>query len=172
MHSGDSGSVRIIGVDPGLGTTGVGVIERDTRNNLQMLHSHTISSDAKTPLPQRLLIIQDGIRNIIDMYNPDSLAVEDTFYHKNVKSALLLGQARAAVLLAAAAAEVEVMELSPKTVKQSVVGNGAASKQQVAKMVASILKLSNPPKSLDACDALAIALAAMNRSRLPRAVYS
>lgn len=172
MHSGDSGSRRIIGVDPGLGTTGVGVIECDTRKNLQMLHSHTISSNSKIPLPRRLLIIQDGIREIIETYHPDSLAVEETFYHKNVKSALILGQARAAVLLAAAAADVEVMELSPKTVKQSVVGNGAASKQQVARMVASILKLSNPPKSLDACDALAIALAAMNRSRLPQGMYS
>ena len=97
--------------------------------------------------------------------------MEETFYHKNVKSALILGQARAAVLIAAAAAEVDVMELSPKTVKQSVVGNGAASKQQVAKMVATILNLSRPPESLDACDALAIALAALNRSRLPEAVY-
>ncbi len=172
MHSADSGFRRIIGVDPGLGTTGVGVIECDTRKNLLMLHSHTISPDRKLPLPQRLLIIQDGIRDIIDTYEPDSLAVEETFYHKNVKSALILGQARAAVLLAAAAAEVDVMELSPKTVKQSVVGNGAASKQQVARMVASILKLAEPPKSLDACDALAIALAALNRSRLPKAVYS
>ena len=172
MHSVDSGSRRIIGVDPGLGTTGVGVIESDTHKNLLMLHSHTISSDSKLPLPQRLLIIQEGIRDIIDTYKPDRLAVEETFYHKNVKSALILGQARAAVLLAAAAAGIDVMELSPKTVKQSVVGNGAASKQQVAKMVASILKLTDPPKSLDACDALAIAMAAMNRSRLPQAVYS
>lgn len=167
----DSGSRRIIGVDPGLGTTGVGVIECDTRKKLLMLHLQTISPDRKLPLPRRLLIIQESIREIIDTYEPDSLAVEETFYHKNVKSALILGQARAAVLLAAAAAKVDVMELSPKTVKQSVVGNGAASKQQVAQMVTTILKLSRPPESLDASDALAIALAALNRSRLPQAVY-
>jgi crossover junction endodeoxyribonuclease RuvC len=163
---------RVIGVDPGLGTTGIGIIECDTAKQICMLHYQTISPDRKLPLHKRLLIIQNGVSDLIATFQPDALAVEETFYHKNVKSALTLGQARAAVLLAAAAAEIDVMELSAKTVKQSVVGTGGAAKQQVAAMVASILKLPEPPNSLDACDALAIALAALNRSHLPEAMYS
>jgi crossover junction endodeoxyribonuclease RuvC len=161
---------RVIGIDPGLHTTGIGIISRDDSDRPQVVYSGTICPPRNSATPARLLAIVRGIRELIAEHQPDCLAIEEAFYHKNVKSAMALGQARGAALLAAAEAGLRVMELSPKTVKQSAVGTGAAAKQQVAAMIAAILRLPEPPESPDACDALAVALAAFNRSRLPEEV--
>ena len=110
------------------------------------------------------------IQSVIQTHRPSCLAVEETFYHKNVKSALALGQARGAALLAAAECDLEVVELSAKTVKQAAVGTGAAAKEQVAAMITALLGLPERPASQDACDAAAVALAALHRRALPEAV--
>lgn len=161
---------RVIGIDPGLHTTGIGIVARDESGRPLAIYSGTIRPPRNSTTPARLLAIVRGIRELIAEHQPDCLAIEEAFYHKNVKSAMALGQARGAALLAAAEAGLRVMELSPKTVKQSAVGTGAAAKQQVAAMIAAILRLPEPPESPDACDALAVALAAFNRSRLPEEV--
>ena len=105
------------------------------------------------------------MNKILDQFNPDILSVEDAFYSKNVKSAMVLGQARGAIILAAAQANIPIFEFAPRKVKMSVCGNGAASKEQVAYMVTKILKLKVKPKSLDVSDAMAVGLCYINQSR-------
>ena len=161
---------RVVGIDPGLSATGVGIVERDSDGRYQVVYIDTIKTPKTASTAQKLHIICTGIRGLIEQHRPVCLAVEETFYHKNVKSALALGQARGAALLAAAEADLDVMELSPKTVKQAAVGTGSAAKHQVGVMITAILQLPEVPESPDACDALAVALAALNRRALPAEV--
>jgi len=160
----------VVGIDPGLSATGVGIVDRDEDGRYQAVHIDTIKTPRTASTAQKLHIICKHIRGLIEIHEPDCLAVEETFYHKNVKSALALGQARGAALVAAAEANLDVIELSPKTVKQAAVGSGGAAKHQVGVMITAILKLPDIPDSPDACDALAVALAALNRRALPAEV--
>jgi len=161
---------RIIGIDPGLNTTGIGIVEKDENDRPVAIYCGTIRPSNRLSIEQRLLVLQRGIRELIAAHKPVCLAVEEAFYHKNVKAALALGQARGAALLAAAESSLKVIELSPKTVKLAAVGNGAAAKEQVAAMIGTLLGMDEPPTSPDACDALAVALAALNRIDLPEGV--
>jgi crossover junction endodeoxyribonuclease RuvC len=102
---------------------------------------------------------------LLEKFEPHAMAIEDTFFSKNVKSALLLGQARGVLLLAAASKGIPSVEYAPRKVKQSVVGNGAADKKQVQYMVQQILKMDEPPKPLDTSDALAIGLCYINQNK-------
>jgi len=146
-----------MGVDPGLVVTGFGVIEMG-RGGLALycgsgvLRPHPLQSFA-----QRLQQIFRGLSEQIEKFCPELMAIENPFYAKNVKSALLLGQARGVAILAAAEASVEVQEYSPLEVKQAVVGYGRAAKEQVQAMIRRLL---HPPQNLtaDAADALAVAL--------------
>ena len=158
---------RVIGVDPGLLVTGVCIVDRGDDGTLRAQHIGTIRPRRADTTSYKLRSICRELMALIESFDPHCLAVEETFFHKNVKSALALGQARGAALLAAAEAEIDVMELSPKTVKQAAVGNGSAAKEQVASMITSILKLPEVPESTDACDAAAVALAALHRRSLP-----
>lgn len=161
---------RVIGIDPGLSTTGVGVVERDAEGRYRALHVGTIRPPRQATSAVKLKHICRGIQEMIARFAPQCLAVEETFHHKNVKSALALGQARGAALLAAAECNLDVMELSAKTVKQAAVGQGGAAKEQVAVMITKLLGLPEVPKSPDACDATAVALAALHRRALPEAI--
>jgi crossover junction endodeoxyribonuclease RuvC len=158
---------RIIGIDPGLNITGVGIVEKDADERPHAVYSGTIRPPRHLPIEQRLLVLERGIKELIAEYRPVCLAIEEAFYHKNIKAAMTLGQARGAALLAAAESCLDVIELSPKTVKMAAVGTGGASKEQVGSMVVTLLRLSDTPDSPDACDALAVALAALNRINLP-----
>ncbi len=102
---------------------------------------------------------------LLEKFEPKSMAIEDTFHNKNVKSALLLGQAKGVLLLAAASKGIQSVDYAPRKVKQSVVGNGAADKSQVQYMVQQILKMGEPPKPLDVSDALAIGLCHINQNK-------
>lgn len=149
--------MRILGVDPGLSGTGFGVIEVRKDGSIFYLGSGVIRPKSKLSFPQRLQQIYRGLSDQIVIYTPFLIAVEQPFLAKNVKSAMLLGQARGAAILAAAEAGVEVHEYSPLEVKQAVVGYGRAAKEQVQAMIYALL---SPPKNLtaDAADALAVAL--------------
>jgi len=149
--------MRILGIDPGLTTTGFGIIE--INNEVLSLIDFGIIKPKKTDkLERRLLTIFNDMSEIINKYNPTIVSIEEVFYGKNVKSALLLGQARGAAMLSAASSRVMIFEYSAKKIKQSVTGNGNASKDQVKFMVGSILNIKNLNISSDASDALAIAL--------------
>ena len=149
--------MRILGIDPGLTRTGFGIIDINDEV-LKFVDCGIIKPNNKDKLEKRLLTIFRDMLEIIDQYNPTVVSIEEVFYGKNVKSALLLGQARGAAMLSAASKKVNIFEYSAKKIKQSITGNGNASKDQVKFMVSSILNIKNLDIPLDASDALAIAL--------------
>ena len=147
----------IPGVDPGTLVTGYGVI-RQTDRDWEPLDFGCICPPRKLKTHERYLIIFEGIDHLLEKYRPQAVSVETQFVYKNVQSALKLGMARGAVMIAAARRGVEVFEYAPTKAKQAVVGNGGASKFQVQRMVQMQLKLSQMPEPADAADALALAL--------------
>lgn len=146
---------KILGIDPGSRITGYGIICEEHRK-LKYIDSGCIRMSDDN-LSVRLLRIFDGICELMQQYSPDEVVIEEVFMHQNPSSALKLGQARGAALVAAASFRVEIAEYSPREVKQAVVGYGAAEKEQVKHMVSRLLGLSRPPQS-DAADALALAI--------------
>lgn len=148
-------TIRILGIDPGLRVTGFGVVEK-TGQHLQYVTSGCI----RTPdgeLPQRLKSILDGLTEVISTYQPAQVAVEKVFVNVNPQTTLLLGQARGAAICAAVLQDLPVSEYTALQVKQAVVGNGHAKKEQVQEMVKRLLKLDGTPQP-DAADALACAI--------------
>jgi crossover junction endodeoxyribonuclease RuvC len=150
--------VRILGIDPGLRTTGFGVIDA-AGARLDYVASGTISTThlAQGDLPARLKVLFDGIREVCARYQPQAAAVEIVFVNVNPQSTLLLGQARGACLTALVSAGLPVAEYSALQVKQAVVGHGRAPKAQIQEMVKRLLKLPGLPGP-DAADALGIAI--------------
>ena len=155
---------RVIGVDPGLNITGFGILDYKG-GDVKVVAYGTIKPPAKESLPNRLEYLNSHMTELIEKFKPHAMAIEDTFFSQNVKSALLLGQARGVLLLAAASRGIPSVDYAPRKVKQSVVGNGAADKKQVKYMVQQILRMDKPPKSLDVSDALAIGLCYINQNK-------
>ncbi|MSQ58805.1 MAG: crossover junction endodeoxyribonuclease RuvC [Betaproteobacteria bacterium] len=149
-------SVRILGIDPGLRVTGYGAITR-AGQKVSYLTSGVIRTPEKGTLPERLGAILSGLGEIMDGWQPEQVAVEKVFVNVNPQSTLLLGQARGAAICAAVARKLPVSEYTALQVKQAVVGNGHAAKEQVQEMVRRLLVLSKNP-SADAADALACAI--------------
>jgi crossover junction endodeoxyribonuclease RuvC len=150
------GAIRILGIDPGLGVTGYGVVEKNGAV-LAYVASGRIRSDESRPLAERLAAILEGLAEVIESYHPAEAAVEKVFVNVNPNSTLLLGQARGAAICAAVMARLPVCEYTALQVKQAVVGQGHAKKEQVQEMVRRLLKLSGHPGP-DAADALACAI--------------
>ncbi len=146
---------RILGLDPGSRITGVGVIEVDGQKS-RHIHHASIRTEAQG-MPDRLNIIYKGVTAIIEEFQPTEMAVEQVFMHRNADSALKLGQARGAAIVAGMQGGLIVHEYSAKQIKQAIVGKGAAAKQQVQHMVSVLLGLKELPQE-DAADALAAAL--------------
>ncbi len=149
--------MKIIGIDPGLIQTGFGIIDI-INNEVFLIDYGVIKPNQKESLSGRLLTIFKDVSEIISNYKPQIFTIEEVFYGKNVKSAMRLGQARGAAMVAAAAKEIPIYEYSAKKVKQSITGNGNAHKSQVQFMVKAKLKMDHMPEPIDASDALAIAL--------------
>jgi crossover junction endodeoxyribonuclease RuvC len=150
--------MRILGVDPGSISTGFGVIEFD-RGNLLLVEQGSIGTERGADLADRLWQIHDGLLSVIARTSPVAVAVETPFAGRNMKSLIQLAHARGVILLAARAAQLEVFEYAPRSIKSAVVGYGAAEKQQVAKMVRMLLKgCAGQVMSADASDALAVAI--------------
>jgi len=157
--------MRILGIDPGLTKTGFGIIDINNEN-LNLIDYGVIKPKIKDKLEKRLLTIFEDISTIISKYKPTIICIEEVFYGKNFKSALLLGQARGAAMVSAASNNISIFEYSAKKIKQSVTGNGNAKKEQVKFMVTSILNIKNPNIPLDASDALAIALCHLQQLKI------
>jgi crossover junction endodeoxyribonuclease RuvC len=149
------GTVRILGLDPGLRHTGWGVIEAQG-NRLSFIADGVVQPDPTLTLAERLTVLFFEVQGLVAAYAPDECAIEDTFVNKNPVSTLKLGHARAAAMLAPAAAGIPVAEYKPNLVKKSVVGAGHADKVQVAAMMKILLPGSQATK--DAADALAVAV--------------
>ena len=148
--------MRILGLDPGLGTTGWGLIEADG-NRLRHIANGQLKTDSAAELPRRLAHLADQLDALLADQRPDSAAVEEVFVNKNPQSTLKLGQARGVVIMVAARAGIEVGEYAARLVKKAVVGNGNADKVQVHAMISRLLpgaKIAGP----DAADALAVAV--------------
>jgi crossover junction endodeoxyribonuclease RuvC len=150
---------RILGIDPGSRKTGFGIIEINGRKIQHVINGRLLVGDGN--FPNRLKQIFEGLTDIIERYQPDMMAVEKVFLHKNADSALKLGQARGAAICAGVSQNLTVHEYSATQIKKAVVGNGHAKKDQVQYMMSVILSLSEVPEE-DAADALACAITHAN----------
>ncbi len=156
----------ILGIDPGIADTGFGVIKKDKSGNIECLDYGSIKTKSKNDLAYRLELLSQELDKIIKRYKPELIAIEQLFFCKNVKTALMVGQARGVVMLVARQNKIAIEEFTPLQVKQAVSTYGRASKIQVAHMVKLLLKLDKLPRSDDAADALAIAICAANSIRV------
>lgn len=152
----------ILGIDPGIADTGYGVVKKEKNGNLVCVDYGSIKTNSKIDLPERLEILSCRLTELIEKYQPAIIAVEQLFFCKNVKTALVVGHARGVVLLTAKENKVPIVEFTPLQIKQAVSTYGKASKLQVQKMVKLLLNLKELPKPDDAADALAAAICASN----------
>lgn len=148
----------VLGIDPGTAITGYGVVTKREDRSLALLECGVIRTSSAEPLPKRIREIFEGVQEVIERFQPGAVAVEDVFQGKNVRSALTLGHARGAILLAAALRNLTIAEYSPREIKSAVVGTGNATKDQVGYMVQRQLRLKSPPTPADAADGVAAAL--------------
>ncbi|MDZ7780691.1 MAG: crossover junction endodeoxyribonuclease RuvC [Gemmatimonadota bacterium] len=150
--------VIVLGVDPGTAATGYGVVAREGPGRIRLVECGVIRTSAGEPMARRIREIHDEIVALLECHRPEVLSVEDVFHGKNAQSALKLGHARGAILLAAALRDLPVAEYAPRQIKKAVVGHGNASKDQVGFMVKTQLRLKDPPSPADAADGVAAAL--------------
>ncbi len=163
----------VLGIDPGLTRCGYGVVRVDGSGRPVAEAAGVLRSDKDTPLPRRLSILLGDLRSLLDEYRPDAVAVEKVFFQTNVRTAMSVGQASGLALALADERGCDVAEYTANEVKAVVAGYGAASKEQVQRMVQSQLNLAEVPKPPDAADALALALThcalGARRARMQRA---
>ena len=160
--------LRILGVDPGTGLTGFGVIDVEGGRATHVTHG-VIRTAAGEPLPSRLASLAADIRELLTTSRPDEAAVEELFFAKNVTTAIAVAQARGVILEALGTAGLVVAEYTPMEVKEAVGGHGLARKGSVQEMVRRLLTLEKRPSPDDAADGLAVALTHMRRRTFPRA---
>lgn len=159
--------MRILGIDPGTLATGYGLIEQKGNSHF-LIDCGCIRTSTKFSLSKRLLKIYSELLKLIQASQASSVCVEEAFYAKNVRTTLILGHARGVILLAAETAGLDIFEYSPREIKKSVTGNGAASKEQVQFMVQRLLNIREIVEPTDASDALAVALCHAGRWRPSR----
>ena len=150
--------MRILGLDPGTATTGYGIIDVEEDGRLTAVSYGTITTPAKTPMPERLQTIQQELRALIHEFQPDRSAIEEVFFGRNVTTAITVGQARGVLMLTLANANIPISEYSPPKIKDAVTGYGKADKAQVQLMVRNLLDLEETPRPDDAADGLAVAI--------------
>lgn len=153
----ESESVRILGIDPGTGILGWGIIERRESKIIPLKYG-CVRTPANTPLPERLFHIYESLCDIIEKNKPNAVSVEDLFFFKNQKTVMSVAQARGVAIICAKIAGLPVFEYTPLQVKQALTGYGRADKAQMQEMVRLTCKLKECPKPDDAADALAIAI--------------
>ena len=149
--------MRILGIDPGIATIGFGVVEAE-RNRHTLLQCGVISTPAHTALAERLSQIYDDMLQLLDLYQPDAVSIEELFFNTNITTGIAVAHGRGVILLACQKMGVQIFEYTPLQVKQSVVGYGRAEKRQVMDMVKRLCNLPAPPRPDDAADAVALAL--------------
>jgi crossover junction endodeoxyribonuclease RuvC len=159
----------VLGIDPGTAHTGYGIVRRRS-GRLTALSDGVIETRPDMAPERRLTVIHGGVLDLIDQHEPDAMALEDLYFGQNARSAFAVGQARGVVMLAAGQRGVHCTAYTPQQVKGAVCGNGRAPKEQVARMVCSLLSLSQPPASDHAGDALAVAICHANRAPLAAAL--
>jgi crossover junction endodeoxyribonuclease RuvC len=166
--SGRSLVSAVLGIDPGIGTTGYGIVDEDSRGGVTLIAYGAIETPPGAPMPARLRQLHDETQALMRQYRLESVAVEQLFFGRNVTTAISVGQARGVVLLAAAQAGLDVFEYKPAEVKQALSGYGKADKRQMQEMVRMLLNLDHVPRPDDAADAIAIAVCHLQSRRLRR----
>ncbi len=159
----------VLGIDPGLSRCGYGVVTR-RGGSLVAVAGGVVSTAPSMPLPDRLRTLSDELRALVAEYRPSAVVVERVFFQVNARTAMATGQAAGVALVAAAESGCEVAQYTSNEVKQALVGYGSATKDQVQRMVASLLGLSEPPSPPDVADALALAACHLTTQPLRRAV--
>ncbi|WP_350344422.1 crossover junction endodeoxyribonuclease RuvC [Proteinivorax tanatarense] len=155
----------ILGLDPGIAILGYGVVKKE-KHKLKPIDFGTIQTSKELDEPQRLLSLANSLEKLLDIYNPDVVAVEELFFNKNIKTAITVAQARGVILMVILKKGISLYEYTPLQVKQGVVGYGRATKLQVQTMVKTLLNLEKIPKPDDAADGLAIAICHNNFSAM------
>jgi len=163
MNEQIGGAKTILGVDPGYAILGWGVVEYGA-SRYRLIGCGAIETDKGSPWPERLKTVYDGLADVIEKFDPESCAVEEIFFNSNQKTAIKVGEARGAAVLACANAGLPVYEYTPLQVKQALTGYGRADKRQIQEMVRTILGLEQAPRPDDAADAVAIAICHANAS--------
>ena len=156
----------VIGIDPGTATTGYGLVKSTPSGGLEAIAYGVVLTPAGLPMPERLGILYQELKQILTLHRPQGAAVEKLFFQRNVTTAITVGQARGVALLALAQSSLIVGEYTPMEVKQAVTGYGGADKRQVQQMVKALLGLEKVPSPDDAADALAIAICHLHNARL------
>jgi crossover junction endodeoxyribonuclease RuvC len=158
--------LKVLGVDPGTAATGYGVVVREAGGAVSLAECGVVRTTADAPLPVRLREIHEALGQVLDRHSPDVMAVEDVFYGKNVRTTVMLGHTRGAIVLAASLRDVPVADYSPAEVKNAIAGTGKATKEQVQFMVKKLLRLKTVPTPSDAADGVAVALCHLQGARL------
>ncbi|MBE7061715.1 MAG: crossover junction endodeoxyribonuclease RuvC [Clostridiales bacterium] len=156
----------IVGFDPGLATLGYGVISTDKRNKPQMVDYGIVSTPKEENLAVRLAMIEKGVKQIIEKFKPDEIAIEELFFAKNVTTGINVAHARGVTLLTAVKECGKIFEYTPLQIKQALTGYGRADKHQIQSMVKTMLGLKGIPRPDDAADALAVALCHSQTNKL------
>lgn len=165
----NGGSLTVLGIDPGLTATGYGIVVGRPHDYRAVDHGVIRPPPASRPLAERLLAIEEALRKVLHLHRPDVVAIEEPFFGENARSALALGRAQAAAMLAAARLGIAVHTYAPADVKAAVAGYGRGDKRQVAEMVRLQLGMPAIPEPADAADALAVALCHATRASSPLA---
>ena len=158
-------TIRIIGIDPGIVITGFCILDF-FKSTTRLVAYGAIRPLKKDRIEKRLMHLHDEVSSIISKFSPTIMAMEDSFYSKNVKSAVTLGQARSVIMLSCAKSDIDIYEFAPRKIKQSICGNGSATKEQVQYMVSQILNLKKLPKPIDITDAMAVGLCFINNYQI------
>ena len=159
----------ILGIDPGLATMGYGVIDA-VRGNFTVVDYGVVTTPKECTLPQRLCQLEDGVRELIETFKPQNIAIEELFFSKNITTGIPVAEARGVILLTAVKGlGDEVYEYTPNQIKQAITGYGGADKIQMQHMVQALLRLKSVPRPDDAADALAVALCHAQTSSLSTA---
>ena len=162
----NSKDMIIVGFDPGIATLGYGVIKTEKRGKPEMVDYGIVSTPKDKNIAERLAMLEKGIKQIIDKFKPDEIAVEELFFAKNVKTGIAVAHARGVILLTAIKECGEIFEYTPLQIKQALTGYGRAEKNQIQQMVKTMLSLKSIPRPDDAADALAVALCHAQTNKL------
>ena len=163
----NSGPRIALGIDPGTAILGYAVVAA-RGSELSMIACDVITTPAGMPLAQRLQLLYEGLSKIVSTYRPHEAAMEELFFAKNARTALMVGQARGVAMLALANGGLSIAEYTPKQVKQAVTGYGGANKEQVGEMVRILLRLTSIPRPDDAADAAAVAICHLHMASYSR----
>jgi crossover junction endodeoxyribonuclease RuvC len=161
--------MKVLGIDPGLASTGFGVVARDA-GRVMALDGGVVATAAAATVEARLAMLHERVAGLLAEHRPDAVALEALYFGRNARSAFAVGQARGVVLLAAGQAGVPCVDYTPQQVKGAVCGSGRADKAQVGRMVQALLALPHAPRPDHAADALAVAICHVNHAPLAAAV--